>query len=450
MLAGRMEELLGHRPNAAEVTPNGVGAELRKLYYDTASASSPGAMAALRIMAPPSHILFGTDYPFVKAAEGLSQLQQTPMPAAERQAMDRLNAVALIPRLAVLVNSLAVPTAMYGAGEPSTRESPDSQDGKTTCCIPDELVAMSAGLIMDGVRTRCAANRLELSAITRRVDSSAVFHEMASKGRSPLFSRLVGLTDIADRCSAEATAGEAFDLAFGVLKAAGRRDEYIYRSALTHNVLMGTHSLNTACMLAEFRAGSSKADLAILNGTATAYEIKSERDSLVRLRSQVENYKRVFAKVFVIASEGHVSGVLDTVPDDVGVMMLASRYRISTVRDAEDRPERICPATVFESLRVAEAAAILKSLAVKVPDVPNTKRYTVMRELFEDLDPAAVHVAMVKTLKRTRDLAPLSDLVDRLPRSLHAAALSIKVRRADHDRVVKAVSTPLSTAMGWV
>lgn len=273
---------------------------------------------------------------------------------------------------------------------------------------------------------------------------------MAGKGRSPLFSRLIGLTDIATRCSKKATVGEAFDAAFGILKTAGYRDEYIYRSALTHNVLMGTHSLNTACMLTEFRAGNCKADLIILNGTATVYEIKSERDTLARLSNQVANYKRVFAKVFVIASETHVSGVLSTVPDDVGVMMLAPRHRISMVRDAEDRPDRICPAVVFDSLRMAEAAAILKKLKIAVPDVPNTQRHSAMRVLFENLDPTTVHVEMVRTLKRTRDLAPLSDLINQLPHSLHAAALSIKVRRSDHVRVVEAVSTPLDAAMGWV
>jgi predicted TIM-barrel fold metal-dependent hydrolase len=99
MLAGRMAETLGHRPNSAEVTPNGVAVELRKLYYDTASAASPGAMAALRIMAPANHILFGTDYPFVKAAAGIEQLQQTPMSDAERDGIDRGNAIALLPRL---------------------------------------------------------------------------------------------------------------------------------------------------------------------------------------------------------------------------------------------------------------------------------------------------------------------------------------------------------------
>jgi predicted TIM-barrel fold metal-dependent hydrolase len=57
MMAGRMAETVGHRSNAAEVMPNGLLAELRKLYYDTASAASPASMAALLIMAPTSHIL---------------------------------------------------------------------------------------------------------------------------------------------------------------------------------------------------------------------------------------------------------------------------------------------------------------------------------------------------------------------------------------------------------
>lgn len=257
------------------------------------------------------------------------------------------------------------------------------------------------------------------------------------------------MTDVGALCPADATVGHAFDSAFAILNRAGRRDEYVYRAALTQRVLMGKHSLHTACMLTEFRAGACKADLAILNGTATVYEIKSERDSLARLANQVENYKKVFAKVYVITSKDHVGSVFETVPADVGVLKLSSRNQISTIREAEDRPDRICPVTVFESLRTPEAETILKRLGIAVPDVPNTLRHAAMRESFEKLDPTAVHIAMVDTLKRTRDLAPLRDLVDRLPQSLHAAALSIQVRRADHDRIVEAVSTPLATAMAW-
>lgn len=247
----------------------------------------------------------------------------------------------------------------------------------------------------------------------------------------------------------KATVGDAFDSAFDTLKVAGQRDEYIYRAALTQKILMGKHSLRTASMLNEFRAGTCKADLVILNGTATVYEIKSERDSLARLANQIENYKRVFATVNVIASEGHVEGVLATVPEDVGVMCLSRRYRISSVRGARDCPERICPVTVFESLRTAEAVMILKALGVPVPQIPNTQRHALLRELFGALEPAALHAQMVRTLKRTRNLAPLGDLVDQLPESLQAAALSIPVRRAEHGRLVEAVGTTLGEAMAW-
>jgi predicted TIM-barrel fold metal-dependent hydrolase len=100
MLAGRLADTLSHRPNSAEIMPNGVQAELRKLYYDTANAATPGSMAALRIMAPLSHILFGTDYPFVDVAASIEDLQQSAMSDADRAAIDRGNAIALLPRLA--------------------------------------------------------------------------------------------------------------------------------------------------------------------------------------------------------------------------------------------------------------------------------------------------------------------------------------------------------------
>lgn len=293
-----------------------------------------------------------------------------------------------------------------------------------------------------------AHNSTQLSALTR-LFSAAVFREMAKKGESGLFRRLVrqaGLIDHIDPCG---TVGDTFDSAFDILKIAGHRDEYIYRAAITQKVLMGTHSLRTASMLNEFRVGSSKADLVILNGTATVYEIKSERDSLARLAHQVENYKRVFATVNVIASEEHIEGVLNTVPDDVGVMCLSKRYQISSVHEAVDYPARICPVTVFESLRMAEGVAILQAMGRTVPEVPNTQKHSVMRDLFAQLDPLTLHIEMVRTLKRTRNLAPLRDFVERLPHSLQPAALSISVPHRDHSRLVAAVATPLRVAMTW-
>jgi len=293
-----------------------------------------------------------------------------------------------------------------------------------------------------------ALNASQLSAMSR-LFSSAVFLEMAKKGRSATFARLFSQAGVAGDCWRSATVGDGFDTAFSVLKRAGLRHEYIYRAAVTHKVLIGKHSLKTACMLTEFRAGACKADLVILNGTATAFEIKSERDSLARLANQVENYKKVFATVNVIASEDHVRSVIEIVPQDVGVLSLSRRYQISPEREAVDQPDRICPVTAFESVRAAEARGILKMLGTPIPEVPNTMLHRAMREVFRTLRPEDVHRAMVSTLKRTRNLAPLSGLVEQLPTSLHAAALSIQLRRCEHNRLVEAVSTPLADAASW-
>jgi predicted TIM-barrel fold metal-dependent hydrolase len=56
-------------------------------------------MAALRGMAPTSQILFGTDYPFVKVAADIEDLEQTQFSQSDRAAIDRGNAIALLPRL---------------------------------------------------------------------------------------------------------------------------------------------------------------------------------------------------------------------------------------------------------------------------------------------------------------------------------------------------------------
>ena len=272
---------------------------------------------------------------------------------------------------------------------------------------------------------------------------------MARKGRSPLFKRLLGQTRVAERCDRYTTVGAAFDAAFAQLQTIGSRNEYVYRAALTKKVLLGKHSLKTASMLTEVRAGDCKADLVILNGTATVYEIKSERDTLARLVNQIANYKRVFATINVIAGEEHLESVRRVLDEDVGILTLSRKFQISQVREAVDAPERTCPATVLDTLRAAEALAVLKALGIEAPEVPNTQRHGMLRAIFAELEPAAVHREMVKVVKRTRSLVPLGDLVARLPVSLQAAALSIPVRRGDHERVVSAIETPLELAMEW-
>jgi hypothetical protein len=286
-------------------------------------------------------------------------------------------------------------------------------------------------------------------AATSRLFSSTVIREMARKGKSPLFARIASQSPLVDSLSSGDRVYHLFDSAFALLKRKGYRDEYIYKAALTHNILFGKHSLNTASMLNEFRVGDCKADLAILNGTATVYEIKSERDSLSRLQRQIASYAAVFAQVYVIAADQHVDAVLAAVPPSIGVLRLDHRQYIVTVREAADCAASTSPAAIFDAIRTPEARMILEWQGMTIPSVPNTVMSAALRKLFVELDPGTAHEGMVRVLKKTRNSLPLSNLVAQLPRSLQAAALSVPIRKLDHARLVAAVNTPLSDAVAW-
>jgi hypothetical protein len=289
----------------------------------------------------------------------------------------------------------------------------------------------------------------QLAAISRFF-SSSVIREMARTGRSPLFARLARQSLLLGSFPSSEPAYNLFEEAFSLLKREGYRHEYIYKAALMHKILLGTHSLHTASMLNEFRVCECKADLVILNGTATVYEVKSERDSLSRLEKQVKAYSKVFAQTYVIAAENHIHALLGTLPESVGILRLTSRYRISTIRNAFDLTENVSPAAIFDSIRTEEARMILLSYGVPTPDVPNTLLNSELRGLFIRLKPREAHQGMVCVLKKTRNLMPLSALVARLPQSLQTAALSIPLRKLDHARLVAAVNTRLEDVMDWV
>ena len=85
--------------NKAEIVPNGVLHEVRRFHYDTAQANSPGALAALLKLVPVSQVMFGTDYPYRPGSEVVEGLTGYGFSAAELRAIDRDNALRLMPRL---------------------------------------------------------------------------------------------------------------------------------------------------------------------------------------------------------------------------------------------------------------------------------------------------------------------------------------------------------------
>jgi len=100
MLTGRMDSFFRFRKDIAQIAPQGVEAEFRRLHYDTANATHPASMAALLKVVPDSQVVFGSDYPYFPPAPQAQALEALGLSAAQVSAIESGNATRLIPRLA--------------------------------------------------------------------------------------------------------------------------------------------------------------------------------------------------------------------------------------------------------------------------------------------------------------------------------------------------------------
>lgn len=287
------------------------------------------------------------------------------------------------------------------------------------------------------------------AAALSRLFSSSVIRELCKNSCSPLFANLVSKTRLSQNSYMKKTVGEVYDDAFDILRKSELRDDYIFRSAVVRKILLGRHSLNTATLLNEVRTGACKADLAVLNGTSSAYEIKSDRDSLEKLHRQISSYRSVFANVYVVTNKANVGKVLAAVPEDVGVIILTDRFTLRTERPSINRPERIDPTMLFEVLRVGEAFEVLTRMGIDVPEVPNTQIYDVLRNIFSQLDPVVLHKTVIPVLKSSRSQLQMSGFITEIPVSLKTASLTLNLSEPSRIQLRQAIDTRMQEACSW-
>lgn len=101
-LAGRLNTF-GKLPKLMERAPKGALHYLKRLYYDTAISAFSPSLNALRDLVDPTHILFGSDYPFLPEPQIQEQIAGVAdfrgFGEADRLTIEREAALTLFPRL---------------------------------------------------------------------------------------------------------------------------------------------------------------------------------------------------------------------------------------------------------------------------------------------------------------------------------------------------------------
>lgn len=92
MLAGRINFFHGQAKNIAEIAPNGIEAEFKRLFYDTANATHPSSMAALLKLVPSTQVTYGSDYPYVPMDTQIKALEGSGLDPQVLEQIKHLNA----------------------------------------------------------------------------------------------------------------------------------------------------------------------------------------------------------------------------------------------------------------------------------------------------------------------------------------------------------------------
>lgn len=108
--------------------------------------------------------------------------------------------------------------------------------------------------------------------------------------------------------------------------------------------------------------GQVRVDLSVVNGLLHGYEIKSDRDSLRRLSTQVELYGKVLDRATLVVGDRHLSEILDVLPIWWGILLVQHSDRglkFKTVRKPQSNPHRD-PRSLVELLWFDDALALLE------------------------------------------------------------------------------------------
>lgn len=221
------------------------------------------------------------------------------------------------------------------------------------------------------------------------------------------------------------------------------RCEYVYKNELIRLLLKKYGTRNTV-FFSEFRVGNSIADITMFNGESKAFEIKTEYDSPKRLGKQMEDYKRLFDKCYLVIPEGKVDDYMSCVESATGVIVMKrdeNRIILEEVKEAEQNP-------VFDTdimiscLRTAEYIDIAKLLGVETKEIPGYEMYGHCKRVFVNYGRETLNPLFLNEIKRRKNN---TSKLSHYPMPLRQMMLSLNLPEAKAQLLIEKLKTNINS-----
>jgi len=223
------------------------------------------------------------------------------------------------------------------------------------------------------------------------------------------------------------------------------RCEYLYKNEIVKQILLKNHK-NEARLYTELDIYESKADVVIMNGTSTAYEIKTELDNFDRLEKQLASYRLVFDKIYVVTHESKLEALKKIIGKDIGIMILNNDSILEKKRSARSNVKNVRPESIFNLLRREEFVQIIKECFGKVPNAKPVHIFGECKKLFVQLSSEEAHDQMVKVMRCRKIPFYKEELFEVLPDSLKLLGLTGKITKKESVLLSQKLSAKLTCA----
>ena len=268
-----------------------------------------------------------------------------------------------------------------------------------------------------------------------RIFTNPVFKQIAQSGTNDYFLSKLKKYDSLLSIEPGTQVRNIIENAYGYL-GKNYRNEYVYKNTILNNILLGRHSIRTATMLNEFKVAGSIADTVIINGTSTVYEIKTELDSPDKLEKQIQDYKKAFAKIYLVTHHSLVYKYLSLIDGStVGVLSLSGRFNLTVVKEAIEDYTCLCNDTMMRTLRKDEYSFIIRKLTGNLPAVSNIKFFTECFSIAREINPKLFHEMMLSQLRNRIPSEGKYLESERLPRELKHICLCINPTKKEYNNL---------------
>ena len=216
------------------------------------------------------------------------------------------------------------------------------------------------------------------------------------------------------------------------------RCEYVYKNELI-KYLISQYGTKTTTAYNEFHVGNSIVDIALFNGESKAFEIKTEYDTTKRLGKQLDDYKKVFDKCYVVVPYEKADAYISSIDKSFGIITLErrnGRIFLTLIQEATLNSD-LDPELVLSCLHIDEYESIVSEWIGTIPNVPKHQLYKECLSIFRQIPENTLRKLFVTKIKCRKNNTPT---IKKTPFMLRQMCLSMNLSSKDVETLVNRLS----------